>query len=85
MTLSGKLIKGTIIIKEAVAERNDAGKSFRDLLEECFVELCGKLDVQVPLWLEKNTREFARFRRTFFSSEQFFEKVPFDRFEIRLQ
>jgi hypothetical protein len=46
--------------------------------------LCAKLEIPVPLWLKKNTKELAIFRRTFFSSEQFMEKVWFDKFEIRL-
>lgn len=85
MKLHGKLIKGTKIIKEASVENNDKSLSYRDALEECFINLCRELDIQVPLWLKKNTSEFAAYRRTFFSAEQFLEKVKFDRFEIRAE
>lgn len=85
MKLIGKIIKDTRTIREAFVEKTEHKASFRDLLEECFVELCRKLDVQVPLWLEKNTKEFIKYHKTFFFKEQFMEEVEFDRMEIRIQ
>ena len=85
MVLTGKLIKGTNIIKESRFEKNGEGLSFRDLLEESFIGLCREMDIPVPLWLQKNTSEFARYRKTFFPSDQFVEKVRFDRLEVRFE
>ncbi len=85
MKLYGKIIKGRKKLLESVAERSDDESTFRDRLEACLLELCGSLDIPVPLWLEKNTREFVVYRKTFFSNEQFIEKVWFDKFEIRLE
>jgi hypothetical protein len=85
LKLHGKLLKNTRIIKEVVVEKADDNLSFADLLEDCFIDLCKHLDVQVPLWLKKNTSEFAAFRKTFFTKEQFIEKVTFDRLEIRIE
>lgn len=84
MTLTGKLYVENKRIKEASVADNDEGHSFRDKLETCLIDLCAKLEIPVPLWLKKNTRELAIFRKTFFSSEQFIDKVWFDKFEIRL-
>jgi hypothetical protein len=39
--------------------------------------------VPTPIWLEKNTREFARFHQTIFFEGQFTDRVPFDRLQIR--
>lgn len=72
------------LVREASAEDNDREHNFRDKLEKCLVDLCLALDIPVPLWLKKNTRELAVFRKTFFTSEQFIDKVWFDRFEIKL-
>jgi len=72
------------LIKEADAYDMFEGHSFREKLENCLLDLCSKLEIPVPLWLKKNTRELATFRRTFFTREQFIEKVWFDKFEIRL-
>lgn len=85
MKLTGNLIKGTKIIKRAFFEKNDNSMSYRDILEECLIGLCKELDIPVPIWMKKNTHEFVVFRRTFFTSEQFNEKVKFDRFEIKVE
>ena len=82
MKLYGKLIKGTKITKEAMVFKESDNLYYRDLLEESLINLCKELDIPVPLWLKKNTKEFAAYRRTFFSKEQFVEKVYFDRFDL---
>lgn len=84
MILTGRLIKGTSIMKESSIEKNSEEGSFRDLLEESFVALCRELDTPVPMWLKRNSTEFARYRRTFFDSDQFMEDIKFDRLEIKL-
>ncbi|AUS98294.1 hypothetical protein CDQ84_17045 [Clostridium thermosuccinogenes] len=85
MKLVGKIIKETKIIKHATVEKVDHKMSYTDLLEDCLVNLCSKLDIQVPLWLDKNTREFVNFRKTIFTNEQFMDSVNFDRFEIKAE
>lgn len=85
MILIGKLVKGTNTIKESTFQSDDEEVTFRDLLEEGLITLCRELEIPVPLWLKKNTTEFARYRRTFFTSDQFVEKVRFDKFELRIE
>ena len=43
------------------------------------------LDISVPIWLKKNTKEFAMYRKTSFYSEQFVESIKFDRFDIKME
>jgi hypothetical protein len=81
----GKLIKETRIIKEAAVEELDENIPYRDMLEQCLIKLCKQLDIQVPLWLKKNTKEFNNFHWTSFSNEQFYEKVKFDRLDIKVE
>ncbi|HHV29791.1 hypothetical protein [Acetivibrio mesophilus] len=85
MVLVGRLIKGTYIIKESIFSKDDQEASFRDLLEEGLISICRDLDIPVPLWLSKNTSEFARYRKTFFAKDQFVETVKFDRFELNIE
>lgn len=85
MRLYGKIVKNARIMKEAYAEKKDETVPFRDALEECLIKLCKDLDLQVPLWLKKNTSEFVNFRRTSFDQEHFVEKIHFDRFEIKIE
>ncbi len=66
LILNGKLYFEGKIVKEMNAEVTEEGLSFRDKLEKCLLDLCGELDIPVPLWLKKNTRELAVFRSNFF-------------------
>jgi hypothetical protein len=65
LTLNGKLLIEGKIVRESTSEDNDGGHNFRDKLENCLLELCSALEIPVPLWLKKNTRELAVFRKTF--------------------
>ncbi|PYG85742.1 hypothetical protein LY28_03161 [Ruminiclostridium sufflavum DSM 19573] len=84
MKLHGRLVRQGKLIKEAWAESQDASGEFREQLEECLILLCKELDIEVPLWLKKNSKEFGIYRKTSFDSNHFGEAVSFDRFEIAL-
>ena len=84
MKLEGKIFRANLMIADAVVEKNESAGSFVKDLEACFILLCRELEMPIPLWLDKNTHEFARFRQTIFFEEQFTEKVLFNRFQIRL-
>ena len=84
MKLTGKLVKNTRIVSHAVVEKDEAGISFRDALEDCLIQVCRKLDIQVPMWFKSNTSEFAALRKTIFTADHFIEKIKFDKFEIEV-
>jgi len=76
--LWGRIIKNQRIFRsETVAIENDD-------LEEAFLEICRRFDVQRPIQLPKHNREFERFGRTFYAREHFTESVDFERLEIEL-
>ena len=86
MKLSGRLIRGTKTINKAFFEVDEQEiTTFTDALEECLIGLCRQLSIPVPIWMKKNTHEFAKFRKTFFTKDQFTEDVDFDKFEIKLE
>jgi hypothetical protein len=84
MRLEGKLFKANLMMREAIVTRDDPNLSFVKELELALIDLCHVLDAPIPLWLSKNTHEFAVFRQTLFFSDQYTENVRFDRFQIRL-
>ncbi len=84
MRLEGKLFKGNLMVRESVVTRDDPALSFVRELELSLIDLCHALEAPIPLWLSKNTHEFAAFRQTIFFSDQYTETVHFDRFQIRL-
>ncbi len=84
MKVEGKLFRANLVVASAVAETDEPSDSFVHDLEVCLIRLCRDLEAPIPLWLDKNTHEFSRFRQTVFFEEQFTEKVQFNRFQIKL-
>ena len=76
--LWGRMMKRQRIVKQETVEIEG------DDIEEAFLEICRRFDVQRPLQLPKHNREFERFGRTFFSKEHFTESIDFDKLEIEL-
>lgn len=83
MRLEGKTFRGTYIDRIVVVERAEEHLRFSKQLENCLLQVCKDLDVSPPLWMEKNTSEFAKWHQTVFHAEQFMERVPFNRLEIK--
>jgi len=76
--LWGRMMKRQRIIKQETVEIEN------DDVEEAFLEICRRFDLQRPLQLPKHNREFENFGRTFYSREHFTESIDFDRLEIEL-
>lgn len=84
MRLEGRIFRQNIMIREATVEQQETGLLFVQHLEQALISLCRQIDSPLPIWLEKNTHEFARFHQTIFFDGQFTERIDFDRFQIRL-
>ena len=84
MKLEGKIFKGNVMWREATVIVDEPQLTFVKELEKALIETCRSLDIPIPMWLSKNTQEFAAFRQTLFFSDQFTEPFPYDRFQIRL-
>ena len=76
--LWGRMMKQQRIIRQETIEIEN------DDIEEAFLEICRRFDVQRPIQLPKHNREFEKFGRTFFSREHFTESIDFDKLEIEL-
>jgi hypothetical protein len=85
MILYGKLIKKNMPLKTGKIANNDLDISFHDVMEASFILLCKELDIPVPIWLAKNTREIGRYGKTYFNHEQFIEEVYFDKFVLEIE
>lgn len=82
LILTGRLIKGNYTINSAEFSKDEEGLKFVDVLEEGLISICRQMDIEVPIWLDKNTNEFARYRKTIFLKDQFVDEVIFDKFEF---
>lgn len=84
MRLEGTVLKGDSRLGMHIIEIPEVSESFSHNLDQALLSLCKILNIPLPLWLKKNTREFVRFRQTSFFPEQFTEEVRFDQFYIKL-
>ena len=82
MKLEGRVFRANLLLSNITVEQPDTGEKFVPQLERCLIELCHSMDIPIPLWMKKNTHEFACFHQTVFFAEQFTETIRFDRFQI---
>lgn len=45
---------------------------------------CHEFDLEIPIWLDSNVREFKRSSKTRFRKESFIEDVEFDFLELQI-
>ncbi len=82
MNITGKLLKNNRIINIEMVTNDDDSLNMTKQLEDCLLNLCKLFNIPIPIWMSKNTKEFVHFGKTFFTSDQFIEKVNFDKFVI---
>ena len=46
--------------------------------------LCTKFDIAHPIWFENNVRDFKRFNKVRFNSDNFIHHFEYDYFEIQV-
>jgi len=85
MILYGKLVIKNMPLKESKVENFNTNITFHNKMEQLFITLCKNLDIPVPIWLKKNTREISQYKKTYFNKEQFIEKVSFDKFVLEIE
>ena len=78
MKLEGRLFVANRMTEIKEIETEDTNEPFSTQLGRALVELCRQMDIPVPMWMKKNTHEFAAFRQTIFFKEQYTENVRFD-------
>jgi len=84
MILEGRTFSGNRLLNIKVVNYENPDVSFSVELGEALVMLCREMDIPVPMWMKKNTHEFAAFHQTIFFDEQYPEKVKFDKFQIKM-
>ena len=77
--LWGILRKKQRIWRDTVVEVNGEDLA---AAQEAVGEICYKLDVPRPIWLDKNIREIEEFGRTVFTQDHFVEPIRFEKFEV---
>lgn len=79
--LWGKIIKNNKIIHHEEYCCNE-NIDYELELKKCITQICYKLDIPKPYWLNKNLDEFNRYKKTSFTQDNFIEEIDFDSFNI---
>lgn len=80
----GKLIKDNHLIKDTVAEIDDASMSRTQKTYKALDMICYEFDLARPIWLEVNKKDFIRVSKTRFTQDSFIESVSFDYLEFQV-
>lgn len=83
-TLWGKLIKKSKTIKNHVIEIDEIDVNRKSKIEHALADMCVAFDLERPMWLSDNEKDFNQFNKTSFSQMHFIEEIDFDRLEIEL-
>lgn len=67
-----------------VAEMSSSSLSRTKKVLEGLDEICCKLNLSVPLWLDNNISEFKKISKTRFYADSFIEEIEFDYLEIQV-
>lgn len=80
----GKVWKDNRLIRDHVAENSDYSMSRTAMVFQAVEDICHEFDLEQPIWLETNIKEFKRHDRTRFSGDNFIEHIDFDYLEIHV-
>ncbi|PKM49456.1 MAG: hypothetical protein CVV02_16065 [Firmicutes bacterium HGW-Firmicutes-7] len=84
LRLWGKLYKNNKIIQDTVICNNDTNLPTDKKVDLSLYEICMLFDLQKPIWLKDNHKDFKKFRRTSFRRDHFIEEIDFDYLEIEI-
>ncbi len=74
----GKILRDTVVIDE----RENINRT--KMVTDALFEVCNRLDLAVPVWLEHNINEFKYSAKTRFNSDNFMEEIEFDYLEFKV-
>ena len=84
MRIWGKLFQENHMIRNYVAENQDETLSRTGKVFACLEEICREFDLSQPIWLDANIRDFQRYAKTRFRSDNFMESIDFDFLEFHV-
>ena len=79
----GKLWKDNHLLKDTVVE-NGQKDSRTHKVFQALEEICYEFDLEKPIWLDSNIKDFKLHAKTRFGRDHFIESVDFDYLEIQV-
>ena len=79
-----KLFEKNHMLKDTVMENYDISMSRTAKVYDCLERACYEFDLEKPMWLDKNKREFISHARTCFYQDNFIEHIDFDYLDFQV-
>ena len=79
-----KLFEKNHMLKDTVMENHDMSMSRTAKVYDCLERACYEFDLEKPLWLDKNKREFISHARTRFYQDNFIAHIDFDYLDFQV-
>ena len=81
--LWGKIFKDNRLLQDTVIGKDNEDTRTHKVFQ-ALEEICYELDLEKPIWLDVNIREFKRHDKTRFRQDSFIEQIDFDYLEIHV-
>lgn len=80
----GKIFKENRLVKDITIENPAHNMSRTAKVYAALDDMCYQFDLQVPIWLESNKKEFIMHDKTRFHQDNFIESIDFDFLEFHV-
>lgn len=81
--LWGKLWKDNHMVRDLVVEDGREDTRTHKIFH-ALEKICGQFDLEQPIWLDQNIRDFKRLSRTRFRQDSFIEQIDFDYLDFQV-
>ena len=81
--LVGTIFKDTHMLKDLIV-CDDSDSSRTQKIFSALDTVCYEFDLQKPIWLDNNIKDFKRHSLTRFVQDNFIEEIDFDYLELRV-
>ena len=82
--LWGKIRKNNKTVRDITVTSEEPGLSREERLQECIQKICYEFDLQRPMWLPNNQRDYDKYQRVELIQDNFIEVIDFDFLELEL-
>lgn len=83
MRIWAKIFLENRLIKDITVEDNTDDTRTHKIFNS-LEKVCREFDLEKPIWLESNIKDFKRHSKTRFTKDSFIEDVPFDFLEFHV-
>lgn len=79
-----KLVHNNHLVHDTVIENYDTTMTRTAKVYQALEEACMAFDLEKPIWLDQNKRDFRRHARTRFTADHFIESIDFDYLDFQV-